>query len=256
MSGAARVEPANGTGAAAQVDLALEGRRRRLGGWAALIAVGAALGALVIAARASPPSASPSEQGSTLAEILVDFGGAKDLQAIALALKVVSFLLVVPVAVVLDRAISGRRPDLRSNIPVVIAIVGALAISLSSIAGFLALSSVVDEFLGSGPETTARAEQLVEDSDPLRASSLFEIGSRVVFAVWVALVSFRMMQTGLLSRWLSLLGIGSAVAFGILLPGGEAFMYAWLGSVGLILVGRWPGGVPRAWVTGRAEEPT
>ncbi len=68
------------------------------------------------------------------------------------------------------------------------------------------------------------------------------------------LVSLHAMRAGLLTRFLGILGMlgGGLTLLPIAspLPVVPAF---WLSAIALLLSGRWPGGDPPAWVTGRAE---
>jgi len=69
----------------------------------------------------------------------------------------------------------------------------------------------------------------------------------VVFAVWLGWASYAAMQSGLLTRFLGVFGIGAAVAWAFLIPSGETFFVGWLASVGLLALGWWPGGRPEGW---------
>jgi hypothetical protein len=61
------------------------------------------------------------------------------------------------------------------------------------------------------------------------------------------------MRVGLLTRFMGVLGIicGALIVLPILspLPIVQTF---WLGAMALLLLGRWPNGVPAAWSTGEA----
>jgi hypothetical protein len=62
------------------------------------------------------------------------------------------------------------------------------------------------------------------------------------------------MRVGLLTRFMGVLGIicGALIVLPILspLPIVQTF---WLGAMALLLAGRWPNGLPPAWVTGEAQ---
>jgi hypothetical protein len=62
------------------------------------------------------------------------------------------------------------------------------------------------------------------------------------------------MRVGLLTRFMGVLGIIVGVLFiipiGSSLPIVQAF---WLTSLGVLFLGRWPSGMPPAWVTGEAQ---
>ena len=55
-----------------------------------------------------------------------------------------------------------------------------------------------------------------------------------------------MMRAALLDRFLAYWGFGACGAL-VLLPVGDAMFIGWLGSVGIMALGYWPGGRPAAW---------
>jgi hypothetical protein len=63
------------------------------------------------------------------------------------------------------------------------------------------------------------------------------------------------MRVGLLPKFLGYLGMVAAAASLFLIGSAPALLVEvfWLIAVAYLLVGRWPGGDPRAWVTGQAE---
>jgi hypothetical protein len=126
------------------------------------------------------------------------------------------------------------------------AVGGPLLVVAATIFGFLALRDVSDAFYASGPRTVARASDLVGSSSRLHVAGLFDIASRVVFAVWVGALSLYAMRLGLLTTFLGYWGVGAAGAL-IFLPIGDAMYIGWLASMGALAWGYWPGGRPEAW---------
>jgi hypothetical protein len=65
------------------------------------------------------------------------------------------------------------------------------------------------------------------------------------------------MRVGLLTRFMGILGIivGVTIGAGLIIPiDSQGIIRSfWLGALGLLLVGRWPSGMPKAWATGAAE---
>jgi hypothetical protein len=127
------------------------------------------------------------------------------------------------------------------------AVIGPVLVALATVFGFLALAHVTDVFYAGGPRTAARAQQLVSSSAELRAASVFDIVSRVVFAGWVALASLQALRAGLLTTFLGYWGIGACGAL-VLLPVGDAMFVGWLASLAILALGYWPGGGrPAGW---------
>jgi hypothetical protein len=78
---------------------------------------------------------------------------------------------------------------------------------------------------------------------------VFDVGSRIVFAVWVGVLSIHARRANLLTTFLSYWGIGAAAAM-VLLPIGDAMYVGWLASMALLAWGYWPGGLPEGWRSG------
>ncbi len=72
-----------------------------------------------------------------------------------------------------------------------------------------------------------------------------------MLAVGLVLVSLNAMRAGLLTRLFGYIGIAAGALLIVFpLPIVQVF---WLGGVGILLLGRWPGGDFPAWRTGNAE---
>ena len=117
----------------------------------------------------------------------------------------------------------------------------------------IALADVADEFVSSGARTNARAEDLLEGN--VVGGSL-QAGGVLCVALSFVLVSLNAMRAGLLSRFMGILGIIVGVLYVLpLLPGGQSFVQLfWLGALGVLFLGHWPGGRGPAWETGEAVE--
>ena len=68
------------------------------------------------------------------------------------------------------------------------------------------------------------------------------------------LTALNAMRVGLLTRFMGVLGIIVGVLFVIPLEGALPIVKVfWLVALGVLFLGRWPGGMPPAWVTGEAQ---
>ena len=167
--------------------------------------------------------------------------------------ELLRYLAVIPLGWFLWGAVRRRRPVsawLRG-----LGVVGPMLIPVSGLVGLYALNQVVTAFLASPDQTWPVAEQLTTGSGLLRSSTLFEALSPLLFGIWLAWLSYEMMQAGLIYRFLGALGIGAGVLATVYPLAGAALSLAWIGSVAIIAMGYWPGGRPPAWDAGRAMSP-
>ena len=80
------------------------------------------------------------------------------------------------------------------------------------------------------------------------------VGS-LLLAVAFVLISLNAMRVGLLTKFMGYLGMIAAGASLLLIGSAPALLIEvfWLLAVGYLLIGRWPGGDPVAWKSGKAE---
>lgn len=232
---------------------ARERRWGRLIGPVALLSVACSFGALIASARAVRPAPGERERADRVDQ-LVDFEAGADTHALAASARVLGLLLVVAVALYLHSAIRSRKPDVRAAVRV-LAVAGPLLVAASTVAGYFVFREIAEEFVRSGPRTPERADDLVEGSTALRVIGVSDLATHLVFGAWIGLASYYAMNVGLLTRFLAIWGIAAGAATGLTLPFGEALFVGWLGSVGLLALGYWPGGRPPAWDAGRAIPP-
>jgi hypothetical protein len=252
---AARTQAGGASGARTQARAAEptdERRDGRIAGVVALLSVACWLGAL-LAANAAGGASSQVEHGEGLgdpkplssARQLLDFHAGAGDQALATALRCLGLLLTAAFAVYLYRIVRTLRPTVPIRLTR-IAVAGALLVCCSTVFGYFALHHVAAQFVGSGVRTSVRATRLL-GSGGIKEAAVFDLISRAVLGGWIALTSREMMRAGLLDRFLGYWGYGAAVAL-VLLPIGDAMFVAWLGSIGIMALGYWPGGRPEAWL--------
>jgi hypothetical protein len=238
----------------AELELERERREGKRAGAGALLSVGCWLGALVATNAAGVGASTAAHPGGGLGQIqpvnrahellAVHHSGAD--QALAAGLRCAGLLLSAAVGVYLCRLIQARAAERARRLPL-LAVGGALLVSVSTLLGALALHHVATEFAASGARTTARATRLMDGSGTLELAAVADLVSRVVLATWVALSSLGMMRVGLLDRFLAYWGFAACGALVLALPVGDAMFIAWLGSIGILALGYWPGGRPEAW---------
>jgi hypothetical protein len=79
-----------------------------------------------------------------------------------------------------------------------------------------------------------------------------QIGALVV-AVAFVLISLNTMRVGLLTRFMGYLGIFAGILVLFVITPIPVVQSYWLIAIGYLISGRWPTGIPPAWVSGRAE---
>jgi hypothetical protein len=149
----------------------------------------------------------------------------------------------------LAAATRARRPELpRMAVP--LALVGALLLAIAYVlqaAGVTSINSFLD-----GARTVDEAKDVGRGTVSATASFV-QLGGQLALAVSFVLISLNAMRAGLLTRFLGILGV--IVGILTIFPIGPVLVVqpVWLLALGVIFLGAWPGGVPPAWRTGRAE---
>ena len=170
------------------------------------------------------------------------------------ALPIIGTLLVGTVFYYLFRATQARG----GGVPrwFVYLIIGApLVYTLSQILFSLELRDLADRFAG---QDTIRGEAGDEKAEDMGDFSPVVEGLRSAGVVSIAflyvMLPLRARRVGLLSPFMSILGIivGVLIVFATLgiAPIIQAF---WLGAIGMLLLGNWPGGRGPAWESGESE---
>ena len=149
----------------------------------------------------------------------------------------------------LYRSVKARRPELPRYV-VYAAVAGATLVAVSGLVQAIAVTVEASAFAGSSEQTSHAARDVLQGPAIVAALLLRQVG---VFALGFAFVLLALngMRVGLLTRFMGVLGIIVGVLFiipiGSTLPIVQAF---WLAALGALFLGRWPSGMPPAWVTG------
>ena len=152
----------------------------------------------------------------------------------------------------LYRSTRARRPELHKGI-VYASIAGAIFVAVAGIVQAIGVTIEANSFANSSNQTSDAASDVLQSPVVVAALALRQIG---VFALGFAfvLLALNAMRIGLLTRFMGVLGIIVGVLFivplGSSLPVVQAF---WLCALGALFLGRWPSGMPPAWVTGDAQ---
>jgi hypothetical protein len=171
-----------------------------------------------------------------------EYLGASILQAFGIVLLVV-------VAVHLYRAAKDRNPD-QPALVLVVGVLGPVAFAVSTLIRAVTYTILADDFVGGAVQTEAAADDLL-DTPALDIANGLGLTGVLALGFWLVKGSLDAMRIGLLTRFMGIMGIalGPALVLGF----GLLVMPLWLVALGVLFLGRWPRGMPPAWITGRAE---
>jgi len=102
-----------------------------------------------------------------------------------------------------------------------------------------------------GDPGDALAQQLSDDSTAGQVGASLQFPALLGLIVAMVYVPLQAVRAGLLPRFFGTLGMALGVSI-ILLPPGTLLLALWFGWLGLLFVGRVPGGRPPAWEAGEA----
>jgi hypothetical protein len=184
-----------------------------------------------------------------------------DHEAVVLLTSVAAGLGFVAVAfmlVYLGMAVGNRTAGFR-RMWIYVALGGGLLGAVATILFTVGTSVEIADFLD-GPHTVDRAADIGNGSVLVTAQLIGIPGTQAIGLASLALglgwvvICLNAMRVGLLTRFMGVLGIicGALIVLPILspLPIVQTF---WLGAMALLLLGRWPNGVPPAWSTGESR---
>lgn len=223
---------------------AQDGQRNRRMGWVAVAAVGASFAALLALVGSAPPG----PEGSVSVRALQQADQDPGLLWAAAGLRAAGLVMTAVVCAHLVSLIAAREQTPRTMW--VLAVVAPLMVAVVAIASNVALMDSAQAFGGHGAQTEQRAQDLLTDTGVQRATSVAAIAAAFVFSVWLGWASLAAVRVGLLTRFLGYFGVGAALASAFLPVAGHGLILGWLGSVGILLLGWWPGGRGGSWTTG------
>jgi hypothetical protein len=150
-------------------------------------------------------------------------------------------------------ATKARRPETPA-LAWYLLVTAAPALAVLGIVRQVVINANAKDFVA---HTTATADYV---NDVYRGGANSVVGplsllAQFSFAAAVVLISLNAMRSGLLSRFMGVLGIIVAVLFVIPLFGGglPIVQIVWLALLAALFAMRWPGGQPPAWISGKAE---
>ena len=170
--------------------------------------------------------------------------------------QALSALCLILVFYYLFRAVRLRNPQMPSWF-VYLIFAGPVLYALSQVLGALSQVDVASEFVDGAPirgePGDVRADELTKDGQNGLVAG-FGLAGTVGVAFLFVMLPLRARRVGLMSPFMGILGVICGVLLVLpLIPGVPVIIQAfWLGALGLLFLGRWPGGRGEAWETGEA----
>ncbi|MCW3046359.1 MAG: hypothetical protein JWO74_643 [Solirubrobacterales bacterium] len=160
-------------------------------------------------------------------------------------------LLIFPPLAYLFRATRARRPML----PQVALVLGAIGVVGFGVGRTVAETSRylgAKDFIHAADHTNSAAADALGGSTFLIGQIIWQAGALGLGFAFV-LLCLNAMRVGLLTRFMGILGLIVGVTFVLPLDQQGIIRVFWLAALGVLILGRWPGGAPKAWETGKAE---
>jgi len=251
---------------ASSEEVAQEGRRRRRLG-IPLIAAGALFVLSAVTASAvfsSAPSVSltralmPALAGRALPAVSarterIRYLSHHSLALIAGSIMLTAALAVAALAVLVLWDASRRR---RANIlgPARILILTGLPFAAVPMANSILGAVEAHRFAVGHDHSLAAADRALSSGTPFMVLALLGVILGLAFAIGIGNASLNAMRLGLVPRWMGVFGLFVAVALVLLQAQGLSIIGGvWALSLGLLYLGRLPGGDPPAWASGEAR---
>ncbi len=146
-----------------------------------------------------------------------------------------------------------RKPEMHPAAQIAVIAGGAVS-AVAFVASQVALAIKAHQFVTQGEQTYSQANHLA-GGFALPGLQTLNYAAAFALAIGLVLISLNAMRVGLLTRFLGYFGILVAVASVFLIgtPPAVLLEVFWLLALAYLFAGRWPGGDPPAWRSGRAE---
>jgi len=146
-----------------------------------------------------------------------------------------------------------RKPEMHPAIQIAV-VAGGVVSAVAFVGSQVILAIKAHQFVTQGAQTYTQANHLV-GGFALPGLQTLNYAAAFALAIGIVLVSLNAMRVGLLTRFMGYFGILVAVASVFLIGSPPAVLLEvfWLLALAYLFAGRWPGGDPPAWRTGRAE---
>jgi hypothetical protein len=185
--------------------------------------------------------------GGRLAAQTVYLGDHAVVPIIGTVLFALGTLLIFPPMAYLFRATRARRPGFQ-QLSLVLLAIGAVGFGIGR--GVAELTRFIGA-AGFDGGTNAAAADALTGGPYLIGQVLWQAGALALGFAFV-LICLNAMRTGLLTRFMGILGVIVGATFVLPLDQQGIIRVFWLGALAALILGRWPSGVPAAWAAGEA----
>jgi hypothetical protein len=231
-------------------------------------AVFAFAGALVLLVGQSLVQSLGEDRGDRIEPLpnsLLSINDHPDRLVISQVILALAALCLIPVFLYLFRAIRHRVPSLPSWFAYMI-VLGPIFYGVSLVLGGIERVDLADQFaarasdvgdycpaiVGKRGEECAK-DMLSDDVSPLLLG--LSLAGSVATAFLFVMLPLRARRAGLMSQFMAILGVIAGalmvLQLAVLIP--EITRAFWLGAVGALFIGRWPGGRGPAWESGEPD---
>lgn len=166
------------------------------------------------------------------------------------AIAIVALTLVL---LLLSNAIRFRRPQTWRYMRALV-LVGGISFAIVSVAHQIVSAIETHNFVTGSDHSTHAVEQALTGATPNVIIAYLDLFAGLALAAGMIIVMINSQRVGLLPRWMSMLGIVTALL--LFFPFGGAQLQiipaGWLVMMGVLLIGKWPN-EPPAWVSGEAR---
>jgi hypothetical protein len=216
-------------------------------------AIVAGVAALALVAAAVVQVIGPTSKVSELTIQLLLINKRFPLDLIGAVLQGIGVLALVWTLAFLFDLTRARRPETKGVTRTIVLIAGVVsAVGATVYAAILAVKA--HQFATQGAQTYPQANSLTHGA-ALPVLQTVDIAAQFALDICLILIALNGMRVGLLTRFMGYTGIIVGIA-GMLLIGSApsaALQVFWMGALGILFAGRWPGGEPPAWRSGKAE---
>jgi hypothetical protein len=149
------------------------------------------------------------------------------------------------------RCARARSEKSLAYMPVLI-VIGVVVSAITGIVYVVEFTHIATQFVTTGAQTYDQANRLESSTVITLCKILGQLGALLI-AVSFVLISLQAMRVGLLPRFMGYVGMLAGVLFLFPITSIPIVQLFWLLGLALLFAGRWSGGTPPAWRTGRAE---
>jgi hypothetical protein len=161
----------------------------------------------------------------------------------------IGYFAMLPVLGYLYRAAKARRREL-PRAALILGLIGPALLGVAAIVFQVGLTQKAGDFVASSNHTRAAVDD-VTDAGLLRGVQVLNLPGTLCLAFALVILALNAMRTGLLTRFMGVLGIICGAAL-VLLPQNPIVVF-WLLALAVLFARRWPQGMPPAWETGTAQ---